>query len=58
MVSAETLLHHPDFTIPFMVHTDVCDKQLGAIISHNNKPIGSFSRRLSNPQHNYTTTKK
>ena len=37
---------------------DASDKQLGAVISHNNKPISLFSRRLSNPQRNYTTTKK
>ena len=46
MVSAETLLIYPDWIIPFTVHTDASDKQLGAIISHINKPIGFFSRDM------------
>ena len=58
MVSSETLLSYPDCTIPFTFHADACDKQLGAVISQNNKPIVFFSRILINPQRNYTTTKK
>ena len=46
MVSAETLLIYPDWIIPFTVHTDASDKQLGAVISPNNKPIGFFSRDM------------
>ena len=56
MVSAETLLNYPDWKLAFTVHTDPSNKQLGAVISHNNKTISLLSRRLSNPQHNYTTT--
>ena len=44
MVSAETLLSSTYCTIPFTVHTDASDKQLGALISHNNKPISLFSK--------------
>ena len=58
MVFAETLLSYPDWKLPFTVHTDASDKQLGAVIRQNNKPINFFSRKLSKPQHNYTTTKK
>ena len=49
-------MSYPDWTIPFKVHTDASDKQLGAVISQNNKPIEFLSRRLINPKHNYTTT--
>ena len=42
MVSADRLLNHLDWTIPFTVHTDAYDKQLGAVISKNNKPIAVF----------------
>ena len=38
IVSEETLLNYPDWTIPFKLHTDASDKELGAIISQNNKP--------------------
>ena len=58
MVFDETMLSYPYWKLPFKVHTDDSDKQLGAIISQNNKPIALLSRILSNPQHNYTTTKK
>ena len=58
MVSSETLLSYPDCTIPFTFHADACDKQLGAVISQNNKPIVFLSIILINPQRNYTTTKK
>ena len=49
MVSAETLLSYPYFTIPFTVQNDAFDKQFGAVISQNNKPIAVFSIRLNKP---------
>ena len=58
MVSAETLLSYPYWKISFTDHTNASDKQLGAVISRNNKPIELFSRTLSKPQCNYTTNKK
>ena len=59
MVSAETLSIYADWTIPFTIHTDASDKQLGAVISQNNKPITFFSGgRLSKAQLNYTTIEK
>ena len=51
MVSFETLLSYP-------VHTNAFDKNLGAVISQNNKPISLFSIRRIKPQHNCTTTEK
>ena len=44
--------------IQFTVHTDAPDKQLGAVISHNNRPIVLFSIILSKPQRDYTATRK
>ena len=58
MVSDETLLMYPDWKLPLTLHTDDYDKQLGAVISHNNKPIALFYRILSKTQHNYTTNEK
>ena len=58
MIAGEVFLTYPDWSIPFIVHTDASDKQLGAVISQNNKPIAFFSRRLSKSQRNYTTTEK
>ena len=56
MVSIETLMSYPDWKLPFTFHTNASDKHLGAVISQNNKHIAFFSRKLSKPQRNYTTT--
>ena len=58
MVSSYTLLSYPYWTIPFMLQTYDSHKQLGDVISQNDKPIAFFSRRISKPQFNYNTTKK
>ena len=58
MVTEKVFLTYPDWTKPFDVHTDASDKQLGAVISQENRPIAFFSRRLSKAQRNYTTTEK
>ena len=58
MVSAETLLNYAHWKINFTTHTHDYDKQLGFVISNNNKPIELLSSRLSKPQNNYTTTEK
>ena len=58
MVYDERLLSYPDWKITFTVHTYAYDKQLGVVISQNNKTIYFFPRRFSKPQRNYTTTEK
>ena len=42
MVFAEMLLSYPYWKLPFKVHNNASNKQLGAYISHNNKPIAFF----------------
>ena len=44
--------------MPFTVHNDSSDKQLGAVIGQNNKPISFLSSIVNKPQRNYTTTEK
>ena len=56
MVSAETLLSYPYWKLTFTFHTDASDKQLGAVIIHNNKPISFLYIILIKPKCNYTTT--
>ena len=58
MVSADTLSIYPYWKLPFTVHTDATDKQLGAVIIQTNKPIAFLSSKLSKPQRNYTKTEK
>ena len=56
MVSAETLMNCQYWEIMFTVNIDSSDKQLGAVIGHDNKPISLFSKSLRKTQWDYTTT--
>ena len=58
MVYADTLLNDEDCTVPFTGQNDAFDKQLCAVISHNNKPISFFSIIIINMKFKYTATKK
>jgi hypothetical protein len=58
IISRETLLFYPDFTKPFVIHTDASHTQLGAVISQNDKPIAFYSRKLNPAQTRYTTTER
>ena len=58
VIAVETMLVYPDFNIPFEVHTDSSDYQLGGVVAQRGKPIGFFSRKLNSAQKNYTTGEK
>ena len=58
MVSFDTLSKYFYWTIPFIIHTYAFDKQTGAVIGQETKPLPFFSRKLSKPQRNCTTTEK
>jgi transposase InsO family protein len=58
IISKEVLLAYPDFTKPFVIHTDASHTQLGAVISQDNKPIAFYSRKLNPAQTRYTTTER
>jgi hypothetical protein len=51
-------LAYPDFNKPFIIHTDASQKQLGAVISQDNRPIAFYSRKLNPAQTRYTTTER
>jgi hypothetical protein len=53
----EVVLAYPDFLKPFEVYTDASSKQLGPVITQENRPIVLFSRKLSGAQSKYTITK-
>ena len=54
----EVLCAYPDFSKPFVVHTEARKTQIGAVISQEGKPIAFFSRKLNKAQLNYTVTEK
>ena len=55
-IAKEVVLAYPDFTKSFDIYTDASTKQLGAVITQDNRPIAFFSRKLSGAQSKYTVT--
>jgi hypothetical protein len=51
------VLAYLGFTKPFEIYTNASIKQLGAVITQNNRPIVFFSRKLSGTYSKYTVTK-
>jgi hypothetical protein len=49
------MLDFPDFSKPFHIYTDASDKQLGAVITQDEKPIAFYSRKLNSAKQRYTT---
>ena len=58
VIAKETMLVYPNFDVPFEVHTDASDYQLGGVVAQMGKPISYFSRKLNSAQKNYTTGEK
>ena len=56
VMARETLLVYPDFNKTFEIHTDASRRQIGSVITQDNKPIAFYSRKLRGGQHNYTVT--
>ena len=58
ILARDVLLAYPDFSKKFEIFTDASDKQLGAVITQEGRPIAYYSRKLNSSQLNYTTTEK
>jgi hypothetical protein len=50
-------LAYPDYSKVFETYTDASSKQLGALITQDNRPIVFFSQKLSDTQRKYSVTK-
>ena len=57
-LAREVLCSYPNFSKPFVIHTDASKRQIGAFISQDGKPIAFYSRKLNKAQKNYTVTEK
>ncbi len=55
-IAKDAVLAYPYYSKVFEIYTDASSKQLGAVITQDNRPIGFFSRKLSNTQHKYSVT--
>lgn len=58
IIAKETILAFPNFKKKFTIYTDASDKQLGAVIMQENRPLAFYSRKLTSAQMNYTVTEK
>ena len=56
-IARELVLAYPDYSKVFEISTDVSSKQLGAVITQENRPIAFFSWKLSSTQRKYSVTK-
>jgi hypothetical protein len=56
-LTKDVVLAYPDYSKVFEIYTDASSKQLGAVITQDNRPIVFFSWKLSNVQRKYSITK-
>jgi hypothetical protein len=56
-IAREVVLAYPYHSKVFEIYTDASSKQLGAVITQEDRPIAFFSRKLSTTQRKYSVTK-
>ncbi len=56
-IAKDTVLAYLDYSKVFKIYTDASSKQLGAVITQDNRPIAFFSQKLSDMQRKYIVTK-
>jgi hypothetical protein len=58
IIAQDTMLTYPQFDKPFLIHTDASDKQIGGVVMQDNKPLGFFSKKLTDMQRRYPVTEQ
>ncbi len=53
----DVVLAYLDYSKVFKIYTDASSKQLGAVITQDNRPIAFFSRKFPHTQRKYSVTK-
>mgnify|MGYP000060359936 FL=1 len=54
LISKEVLLSFPDYTQKFVLMPDASDRQPGAVLLQNGKPLAFFSKKLNKHQQKHT----
>lgn len=55
-IARDVLLAYPNYSEVFEIYTDALSRQLGAVITQNNRILAFFSRKLSDTQKRYSVT--
>jgi len=55
-IARDVLLAYPNYSEVFEIYTDASSRQLGAVITQNNRILAFFSRKLSDTQKRYSVT--
>jgi hypothetical protein len=50
LLAQDTMLTYPQFDKSFVVYTDTSEKQIGGFVTQENKPLGFFSKKLTDTQ--------
>ena len=54
----ETFLNYPKLDVPFEIHTEDINRQLGTALSQYGEILALYCRKLSSAQKTYTITKQ
>lgn len=56
VIARDVVLAYPDFSKKFVIYTDASKRQLGGVITQDNRIIAFFSRKLTKAQTKYSVT--
>ena len=57
-ICQDVVLAYPNYSKPFEIFTDASERQLGIVITQENRPLAFYSRKLSDTQKRYSVTEK